>query len=1025
MIALLLAAAAAGRFVELGPGKAQRDSAVASLDFPFIARADEHLTGAAVRLAFDAPVAEGVEVLVNDERVALLSAAEMAGTRELPVAREMLADRNQLTLRLLETGGRCGSHPGAWQGLRSAGVVLQADPVPFPDELALLPLPFFDRGYDAQATIPVALAHAPTLAEARLAALLAGWFAVDAPIPLSFVAQVGALPDASALVLVAGEEDAARFGVPAPQGPSVRMMDHPAHPGSNVKLLVVGGRDLAELRGAVESLASGTQRLSGSLLRLPPAPARPAAPPYSAPRWIPADRAVPFSQYPEHQETRHEGTAPATLSMRFRIAPDLFIWPADSVALDLGWTELLPRGTTAPRLDVEMNGYFLATLPARPQGRARLRIPREHMRGFNQLLVHVRYPGQDPCAPAPASGAEPPRVSIDGASTLHVEGLPHFASLPDVSLFAFDGFPFTRFPDLAETAVVLPEHPQEAELSMALSIFGQLAQFTGRVGDRARFASAPVAGKDLLVIGPLPHGWGALLPIGADGQVREREPALDLLGGIGPLLDARRASSTLQGARGWAAIESIESPVSPGHTAVVVTGTSLPAYSDFLGYAKSTGGSPDLLLLTGGQRFLFRIGPGYGSGHIGAWTRLRWFFATHWIALLPLLFAGVAALSWQGRHFLARRMRERLALGAAAAVLLGAIAAQAAPRCGSSAPWPQWQRYVESFVSPDGRVIDRTSADRTTSEGQSYALFFALVANDPALFARVLDWTAKNLTPAGLAAALPAWEWGRRRDGRWGVRDANSASDSDLWIAYALLEAGRLWSEPRYTALSQSVLANVAAREVKDLPGLGPMLLPGPEGFRTAHGVRLNPSYQPPQLLKRFASAQPKGPWSGILQSSQRMLAAVGNVAADWVLYDPRRGFAVDPVKGATGSYDAVRVYLWLGMDGGGEGPRALLGLLPQLPEKIDARSLRTQGSAPIGFYGALLPLAQGDPRARAFIEQKLAAAEQGGLYGNPPAYYDQNLILFGRGYVEGRFHFTADGALAPAWETQCLGRAR
>jgi len=37
--------------------------------------------------------------------------------------------------------------------------------------------------------------------------------------------------------------------------------------------------------------------------------------------------------------------------------------------------------------------------------RARLRIPREHMRGFNQLLVHVHYPEQDPCAPAVARGA--------------------------------------------------------------------------------------------------------------------------------------------------------------------------------------------------------------------------------------------------------------------------------------------------------------------------------------------------------------------------------------------------------------------------------------------------------------------------------------------------------------------------------------------------------------------------------------------------------------------------------------------
>ncbi|KAG1316525.1 hypothetical protein G6F63_016033 [Rhizopus arrhizus] len=37
---------------------------------------------------------------------------------------------------------------------------------------------------------------------------------------------------------------------------------------------------------------------------------------------------------------------------------------------------------------------------------------------------------------------------------------------------------------------------------------------------------------------------------------------------------------------------------------------------------------------------------------------------------------------------------------------------------------------------------------------------------------------------------LPAWLWGREAKGGWQVLDSNPASDSDLWLAYALLEAG-------------------------------------------------------------------------------------------------------------------------------------------------------------------------------------------------------------------------------------------
>jgi endoglucanase len=379
-----------------------------------------------------------------------------------------------------------------------------------------------------------------------------------------------------------------------------------------------------------------------------------------------------------------------------------------------------------------------------------------------------------------------------------------------------------------------------------------------------------------------------------------------------------------------------------------------------------------------------------------------------------------------------------------AAGLLASAAAQAQEspqRCGSS-PWVHWTRYVESFVSPDGRVIDRSAADRSTSEGQAYAMFFALVANDRPLFARLLEWSEKNLADGDLRGRLPAWHWGKRRDGSWGVLDRNSASDADLWMAYALLEAGRLWSAPEYDDLGRRMLANVVAREVADLPGLGPMLLPGPAGFALEGGraFRLNPSYEPFQLLQRFRATRVPGPWTGILASTARMLreTAPSGVVADWVLYRSRRGFAPDPVHGRAGSYDAIRTYLWAGMLAEDdpvrdELARALGGLLAQVarsgrvPERIDALSLHVRGDGPPGFAAALLPLARArnDAAAGRALEQRLSAAMRNDLYGEPPAYYDQNLALFGRGFVEGRFRFGADGALLTAWGTRCLGRAR
>ena len=347
-----------------------------------------------------------------------------------------------------------------------------------------------------------------------------------------------------------------------------------------------------------------------------------------------------------------------------------------------------------------------------------------------------------------------------------------------------------------------------------------------------------------------------------------------------------------------------------------------------------------------------------------------------------------------------------------------------------NAAWPLWQRYVETFIAGDGRVIDRTAADRSTSERQAYALFFSLVANDRALFQRVLRWTEQNLAQGYLKTTLPAWHWGKRRDGSWGVVDRNPASDADLWLAFDLLEAGRLWSEPRYSALGQRVLANVAARELAQVPGFGTVLLPGPSGFAHDGGYRVNPSYAPPHLLRRLA--QLGAPWDAVQQSSLHMLHlfAQGGAAPDWAFAKGGQ-LSQDPVRGRVASYDAIRVPLWVGMmperdaalDRVAEGLFRALDAKGKLPERLDARTLEGKGDAPPGFYAALIPLAP--PAAREVLTARLQTSRKDGLYGSPPAYYDQNLILFAQGFTESRYRFGADGSLSPAWETRCLGRAR
>ncbi|HEX5392045.1 MAG TPA: cellulose synthase complex periplasmic endoglucanase BcsZ [Rhodocyclaceae bacterium] len=363
----------------------------------------------------------------------------------------------------------------------------------------------------------------------------------------------------------------------------------------------------------------------------------------------------------------------------------------------------------------------------------------------------------------------------------------------------------------------------------------------------------------------------------------------------------------------------------------------------------------------------------------------------------------------------------------------GALAADAAPvpACG---PWPAWESFRGHFLNEGGRVVDSSTPEKvTTSEGQSYGLFYALVSNDRASFDRILRWTEDNLAGGDLTARLPAWQWGQGSDGQWGVLDSNAASDSDLWIAYVLLEAGRLWQSDRYTAIGELLAQRILREEVTDLPKLGPTMLPGPKGFAFADHWRLNPSYVPVQLLRRMALAYPKSAWPKVLGSSMDVLvrSAPRGLSPDWVGYSADKGFQADEDTKGVGSYNAIRVYLWAGMLPADEPLRGplLKTLAPMArltatvgtpPLETDTRQGAGTGIGPTGFSAALLPFLSALGDKDALRAQRLRVEARDPL-SRDDNYYEQALTLFGLGWMEGRFRFGRDGRLLPNWT--CAGK--
>ncbi|MDO8704280.1 MAG: cellulose synthase complex periplasmic endoglucanase BcsZ [Sulfuricaulis sp.] len=364
-------------------------------------------------------------------------------------------------------------------------------------------------------------------------------------------------------------------------------------------------------------------------------------------------------------------------------------------------------------------------------------------------------------------------------------------------------------------------------------------------------------------------------------------------------------------------------------------------------------------------------------------------------------------------------------------VILWLAMSSACASTNPSSDWPEWNDFVGRFVQADGRVTDITFERKSTSEGQSYGLFFALVANDRTRFDTILKWTSDNLAAGQLGKKLPAWLWGLRDDGSWGVKDENSASDADLWIAYSLLEAARLWKAPNYADTGRKLLTQISRHEIAQAGSAGPVLLPGAIGFTLDKGrFRINPSYLPDFMFRYLAAADPKGPWQAVWDGYRRMAPKVfsAGVAPDLFVVDSMGLVMPDTEREPSGSYDAIRVYLWAGMSGRSSQETikmlstyaALIRKSGTPPEKVNpltAVAIKSDYS-PIGYSGAVLPFlsALDDKSSLEKQRDRVRVAALRAKQGEPTNYYDQVLILFGKGWLDGQYRFDDQGRLQPKW---------
>ena len=702
-------------FKELGKDYTMSLKGIESADtVNFDMRADEVVTGAQLTLQYSYSPAllsdlSQINIMVNDEVAASLALPkESAGTLQkqtVEIPPYLITEFNRLSVQLIgHYTMQCEDpqHSSLWAKIGSdSQLSIQVSQVELPNDLANLPLPLFDRRDRRALALPFVFAAAPDNTTLEAAGAVSSWLgALTSYRGARFSTQLESLPaSGNGIVLVnsSAASHLAGLDLPAVDGPTLSIV---ANPNDRFgKLLVIAGRDSAELKQAATALTLGNRSFSGQSVKIDAVDLLPRQP-YDAPNWLPSDRPVRLGELLEPRQLNVSGYAPAMITVPMRLPPDLFNWREDGARLNLKYRYTPQQTSTNSSLMVSFNDRFIRsmTLPSiQSMGAgesllAMLKKDDSLVREASMLLpldsvalqsrLQFRYMfdfvKQGECGDIIIDNM---RGAIDPDSTLDLSGYDHFIAMPNLGVFKDSGFPFTRMADLSQTAVILPDNAGPADWDAYLTVLGRFGDSTGypatavSVGQADRVTQ--FADKDLLVLAsghnqPLLKAWADYLPSRSDEGKRYVEFSdlpLRLREWVSPdpaaNLRKARGALTFSGGDSGSYVSGFESPLQKGRSVVLLSSPQAGKLSEvtdaLIGgehYTQALQGS--LAVIKGKNIQSLVAEEDYYVGHLGPFRYIQWVLSRHVFLLLVLTVAGVSLVSCAAYFSLRAIARRRL-----------------------------------------------------------------------------------------------------------------------------------------------------------------------------------------------------------------------------------------------------------------------------------------------------------------------------------------------------------------------------
>jgi cellulose synthase (UDP-forming) len=651
----------------------------ASQNFFFGVPVTKIVSSATLRLHYAAPMLQ-----VNESRLELSLNGTSIGTvaltpgadlqTEIILPTDLLTTDNTLVFQIQGTCRACARSHSAWVTIDAHSVVtFTGTKLALPNDLALLPIPFFDAAGQRPWSLPVVFAERPDADALQAASVVASWFGIFSDFRgVRFPVSIGELPEGNAVVLALRRSAlAASLSLPSQPGALMAIRDNPHDPYGKM-LILVGDRPDDLLQAARALVTRNNYQSHTDAVRVRDVSV-PVHAEYSAPRWLATDKPAAIGTYTTADRLQLKGSG--SINVYFRLPPDLFLPAQQSVPLLLNYEYSGVAENADAGLHVRLNGQDIDTIRLRPAASLVheseiVRLPTGRLQPYTNTLTIDFYFGSD------VSSSARQYAAIHRDSSLDLRALPHSVLLPRLELFGDAGYPFTKWPDLAGTAVVLPQEPESADYETVLDMVGFFGAQTGMtatgltVTDAAHIES--VQDKDLVLVGTpasqsLLSEWQASMPLGlsADGMHVNETPAPSrILHPEIPFRDrdwSRLSNLIAEEARPDLIVEDFVSPIRPDRSVVAIVYLDKPDAIPILFMQGSRQGSVyGGVTVSQNSRFQsFLVGSRtYHSGHLDSYQRAT-VFAFENYRLIPLVVVllafGVAAWLFRSTEGVAAR----------------------------------------------------------------------------------------------------------------------------------------------------------------------------------------------------------------------------------------------------------------------------------------------------------------------------------------------------------------------------------